>query len=357
MSLPFLPWWHRVLPALWQGHGAMVRLLTPLSRLYGMAERRARAHALAHPETPRLPVPVLVIGNVVAGGAGKTPTTIAVAQYFHSLGVPVGIVSRGYGRSPKAPEMVVVHADSDAMTAGDEPVLIHLRTGAPVVVCANRTQAGHTLLRLHPQVRLILCDDGLQHHALQRDGEICVMDERGIGNGLLLPAGPLREPWPRRVDMMLYTAPPTTPVPVVPGQAVYHSRRTLHAQAMRANGTTCPLAHWRDSGQPVIAVAGIAQPERFFSMLEQQGLSMAQRHALPDHVGQDALASLARQWMSTSLPVLCTEKDAVKLWDVDPSAWAVPLVLEPEKAFFAALNAWWLSHAAHPGRAAAPSVP
>ena len=128
-------------------------------------------------------------------------------------------------------------------------------------------------------------------------------------------------------------------------------------QAMRANGTTCPLAHWRDSGQPVIAVAGIAQPERFFSMLEQQGLSMAQRHALPDHVGQDALASLARQWMSTSLPVLCTEKDAVKLWDVDPSAWAVPLVLEPEKAFFAALNAWWLSHAAHPGRAAAPSVP
>ena len=335
---------HRTLPRLWQERGLVAHALWPLSQLYGAAWRWQRRRALDQ-QRERLPVPVLVVGNVVAGGAGKTPATIAIVQHFQSIGVRIGVISRGYGRNPQAPHCVVITPDTDASIGGDEPVLIHLRTGAPVVVCANRTQAGHTLLRLHPQVRLILCDDGLQHHALQRDGEICVMDERGIGNGWLLPAGPLREPWPRKVDIVLMTGQPATPVPMPSGQAVYQARRALHDQAVRADGRSFALAEWARQKQPVIAVAGIAHPDRFFAMLEAAGLTLAERHALPDHVSHDALAALAREWGPRRLPVLCTEKDAVKLWDSLPQAWAVPLVLTPELPFFAALSAWWLQHA------------
>ena len=189
--------------------------------------------------------------------------------------------------------------------------------------------------------------------ALLRDGEICVLDERGIGNGLLLPAGPLREPWPRPVDIVLLTGQPEPPLVMPPGQAAYHASRTLHDHAMRADGRQHALAEWVRLQQPVIALAGIAQPERFFNMLEKLGLTLAERHALPDHANHDTLAGLARELLSRRLPVLCTEKDAVKLWDMLPQAWAVPLVLTPERAYFAALSAWWLHQARFNGHPAA----
>ena len=188
---------HRTLPAIWQSRNWAACLLWPLSLLYGAVWRSKQRRALRQPAAP-LPIPVLVVGNVIAGGAGKTPTTIAVVQHFQSLGVAVGVISRGYGRRSDAPECMAVAASSAAADVGDEPLLIHRRTAAPVAVCAKRVQAAHALLQQHPQTQLLICDDGLQHLALPRDGEICVMDERGIGNGWLLPAGPLREPWPRK---------------------------------------------------------------------------------------------------------------------------------------------------------------
>ncbi len=332
---------HRTLPAIWQKRGLAAWLLRPLSALYGAGWQWQRERAMGR-SRDRLPIPVLVVGNVIAGGAGKTPATIAIVQHFQSIGVPVGVISRGYGRQPDAPHCVVITPDTDAAIGGDEPVLIHLRTHAPVVVCAERMYAAREMIKLYPDVRLIVCDDGLQHHALLRDGEICVMDERGIGNGWLLPAGPLREPWPRRVDMVLQTGQPQEAIPMPPGQAVYQARRSLHDHAVRADGRQLALQQWIDSKQPVIATAGIAQPERFFQMLTDLGLNVVERHALADHVNHDALAALAREWGPRRLPVLCTEKDAVKLWDCLPQAWAIPLVLEPERSFFAALSAWWL---------------
>ena len=332
---------HKTLPSVWQRRGAAAWLLRPLSALYGWGWQWQRQRLLGQ-QRKRLPVPVLVVGNVIAGGAGKTPATISIVQHFQSIGVPVGIVSRGYGRVANAPECVVITPDTDAAIGGDEPVLIHLRTGAPVVVCADRMHAGRELCKLFPEVRLIVCDDGLQHHNLLRDGEVCVMDERGIGNGWLLPAGPLREPWPRRTDILLQTAPPDEPFPIPAGQAVYQAKRRLHDHAVRADGLQFDLQKWIANKQPIIATAGIAQPERFFKMLEELGLNIVERHPLPDHVNHDTLVAMSRQWMPQRLPVLCTEKDAVKLWDCKPQAWAIPLVLEPEMPFFAALTAWWL---------------
>ena len=334
---------HRTLPAIWQSRNWAACLLWPLSLLYSAIWHRNKRRALSPAPAP-LPVPVLVVGNVIAGGVGKTPATIAVVQYFQSLGVAVGVISRGYGRRADAPACMAVTATSAAADVGDEPLLIHRRTGAPVAVCAQRVQAAHTLLQQHPQTQLLVCDDGLQHLALPRDGEICVMDERGIGNGWLLPAGPLREPWPRRTTMLLHTAPPASPAcaPTLPaGQAAYSAKRQLASHAIQANGQSTPLGEWATSQQPVVALAGIALPERFFTMLAATGLHLHACHALPDHANTADIQNLVSTLLASGLPLLCTEKDAVKLWPVFPQVWAVPLELTPEAAFFEALQQWW----------------
>ncbi|MDO4794669.1 MAG: tetraacyldisaccharide 4'-kinase [Brachymonas sp.] len=351
---------HQALPAVWQRRGWAARLLWPLSRLYAWGWRRHQRQAAQAP-APRLPVPVLVIGNVIAGGAGKTPTCIAVVQHFQRQGLRVGVLSRGYGRQATAPACLEVDGSTPAEHAGDEPLLIHRHTGAPVVVCAQRLQGARQLLQWHPDTQLLVCDDGLQHLALPRDGEICVMDERGIGNGWLLPAGPLREPWPRRSTILLqiaspYTAPADTSqrtpatLPIPPGQAACHARRSLAEHALRADGQRHALADWAQAGQAVTALAGIAQPERFFSMLRAAGLQVASSAALPDHASSAELLQHAQCLLAQGLPVLCTEKDAVKLWPhlsqrpqapQSPQLWAVPLALQAEPAFFTALNDWW----------------
>jgi tetraacyldisaccharide 4'-kinase len=169
-------------------------------------------------------------------------------------------------------------------------------------------------------------DDGLQHHALARDLEICVFDERGTGNGWLLPAGPLREHWPRRCDLVLHTG-------TRPAFAGFTARRTLAEQALRLDGTPVPLASLAD--RPLVAVAAIANPEAFFQMLRERGLLPQQCIALPDHHD-------FTDWQpppGTGYTLLCTEKDALKLWRRAPDALALPLVFEPEPAFFRALDA------------------
>ena len=319
---------HLLLPRIWQRRGVWAWLLRPLSWLYGAlwAFRRLAYRqgwkAAGHPGAF-----VIVVGNVVAGGAGKTPTTVALVQHLRALGLRVGVVSRGHGRS--AHDIRPVTAASTAAQVGDEPLLIWQHTQdlqVPVWVGAQRLQAARQLLQAHPDTQLIVCDDGLQHLALQRDLEICLMDDRGTGNGWLLPAGPLREPWPRPVDLLLYTHGQQT---TADG---FVAQRQLADHAVNGLGQRCTLASL--IGQPVDAVAGLARPQAFFDMLQAQGLSLADTYALPDH--DDFV-----RWRPTrsGRPLLCTEKDAVKLWAHQPQAWAVPLQLTAEPAFWQALDA------------------
>lgn len=307
----------------WLRRGPVAWVLLPVALLFGAiaALRRAlyRRGLLA---SARLPVPVIVVGNVVAGGAGKTPVVIAILEHLQARGLRAGLVSRGYGR--RGADCREALADSDAAQVGDEPLLVKRRTGAPVYVAPARAQAGATLLGAYPETQVLVSDDGLQHLALQRDIEICVFDDRGIGNGWLLPAGPLRESWPRTVDLALR---PATRADI----AGYTLRRELAQHAFRADGRRVELAQLR--GQPLHAVAGIAEPEAFFRMLRDAGLQLAACHALPDHHGFDRALDLPRDAV-----VVCTEKDAVKLWRLRPDAWAAPLQLEIEPGFWRAFD-------------------
>lgn len=313
---------HALLPRAWTDRGLLARALLPVAWLYGSLMRlRLTAYRLGWLRSGHPGAFVIVVGNVVAGGAGKTPTTIAIVEHLRGLGLAVGVVSRGHGRRDR--QIRRVEASSTAAEVGDEPLLIQRRTGVPVWVGAARLPTARQLLQNHPEVQVLVCDDGLQHLALQRDLEICLMDDRGIGNGWLLPAGPLREPWPRRVDLLLHTQ----------GQAMaggFAARRELSGEAVNALGQTCTLQAL--ARQPVDAVAGLARPEVFFEMLRAQGLTLAHTYALPDH---DDFSN----WQTTTgRPLLCTEKDAVKLWAHQPQAWAVPLHMHPESAFWQALD-------------------
>ena len=328
---------HR-LRAAWQRRGTVAVLLWPLSRLYGAlaARQRGRDDAVA----VRLPVPVVVVGNVVAGGAGKTPTTLAMAQHLRSRGWRPGIISRGHGRV--ADDCREVLPDSDPREVGDEPLLLRRRADVPVFVAPRRADAGRALLVAHPGTDILLCDDGLQHRALARDVEVCVFDARGVGNGWLLPAGPLREPWPRPVDLVLWTEADAAATPLPPGQATFTAHRRLADHALRADGTRVPLADLR--GQPLAALAGIARPEAFFAMLRAAGLTLADTLALPDHYDFDSFNRLSGQRNG----LICTEKDALKLWRHVPDALAVPLQLDVPAAFFDALDQRLTTQGYHP---------
>jgi len=309
----------------WRTRGALARLLWPVSQLFGAlaALRRAlyRAGWLA---TERVDVPVIVVGNVVAGGAGKTPVVMAVVRHLQARGVSVGIVSRGHGR--RTADCREVRPDSDPRDVGDEPALLRRNTGAPVFVARRRIDAARALRRAHPDVRAIVADDGLQHLALARDVEICVFDDRGIGNGWLLPAGPLRERWPRRSDLVLHTG-------AHPAFAGYTARRSLADHALHSDGTRVPLSALK--GRHLIAVAAIAKPASFFLMLRERGLALSRCIERPDHHDFEDWTPIP----SGDATVLCTEKDALKLWRRQPDALAVPLCFVPEPAFLAALDA------------------
>jgi tetraacyldisaccharide 4'-kinase len=308
----------------WLRRGTLSTLLLPLALAYRGAAALHRAAYRAGLRRPgRLPVPVIVVGNVVAGGAGKTPVVIAVVEHLRARGLQAGVVSRGYGR--EGSDCLEVHAEDDPHRTGDEPLLIRRKADVPVFVAPLRADAGRALLRAHPGVQVIVSDDGLQHHALARDIEICVFDRRGAGNGRLLPAGPLREPWPRPVDLVLAHGRP----PGIQGHAM---ERVLGARAQRGDGAHLALSQLR--GQRVMAVAGIAQPVAFFEMLNAAGLRIAAARALPDHATFDARDPL----VETELPIVCTEKDAVKLWRIRPDAWAIPLEVRIPPAFWEALD-------------------
>lgn len=312
----------RALQRAWLRRGPLASLLWPASLVFGaLAGLRRVAYRTGVLRSEAVPVAVVVVGNVVAGGAGKTPIVIALVRHLQARGLQPGVVSRGHGR--QARDCREVHPDADPAQVGDEPLLVARSTRAPVFVAPSRIDAARALLASHPGCRVIVSDDGLQHARLRRDVEICVFDDRGAGNGWLLPAGPLREPWPRAVDLVIRTA--------ASGLGGFEVQRQLAPAARRRDGTELPLAAL--AGRPLVALAGIARPEAFFEMLRARGVQPQRCIALPDHA---ALATLPAGLEHSEL--VCTEKDAVKLWRLRPDAWAVPLLVELEPAFWPAFD-------------------
>lgn len=274
----------------------------------------------------RVDATVIVVGNVVAGGAGKTPTAIELVRYLRAQGISVGIISRGYGR--KSSQCMEVTPTSNAADTGDEPLLMQRATQVPVFVAAQRHTAAHALLKKYPSTQIIVSDDGLQHYALRRDVEICVFDERGCGNGWLLPAGPLRQRWPRRALAAAGQTDGQFLVLHTGSQCAFqghHALRTLSPFARRSDGSTIALSSIQTpDNKPLLALAGIARPEAFFSMLRESGLRLDRTIGFADHYDFDSyLRSICE-----GFTVVCTEKDATKLWNLVPDALAVPLQLQ-----------------------------
>jgi tetraacyldisaccharide 4'-kinase len=310
-------WLHRR----WYGElppGLGLRALAGLYRVLSSGGR---------PVPERLAVPVIVVGNFTAGGTGKTPLVIALARYFKAQGYQPAIVSRGHGRKSRRP--IRVSADTDASECGDEPKLMFERTGLPVFVDGDRSAAARRAIA--DDCDLVISDDGLQHHGLARDLEIEVVDgERGYGNGLLIPAGPLRER-PRPCDLRVVTGKGARPddwsMQLRLGDAV-----PVHGELSSASLHARGLAEF--AGSPVHAVAGIGNPGRFFEALRAFGLSVVE-HAFEDHH-----VYVPGDFAGLDGHVLMTEKDAVKCRGLGlASAWAVPAEANLAPEFYAAVRA------------------
>ncbi len=313
----------------WQTRGPTAVLLLPLAGLFALAANLRRlAYRLGWLSSVKLPVPVLVVGNITAGGSGKTPLVLYLARELVRHGWRPGLISRGYGGSATGVE--AVSPQSGAMRVGDEPLLLARRSGCPVYVGRDRVAAAQALLAAHPECNLLIADDGLQHLRLARDIEIAVMDERGLGNGWPLPAGPLRE-CPARLaaaDALVLNGAASPPPGIAP-RRLFRMRlvgarwRNLHDPQR-----TCDAGSLR--GRALRALAGIGHPARFFRQLEEMGLQ-AETQAFPDHHafrpsdldlrGAEAL--------------LMTEKDAVKCQAfAPPETWVLPVdaQLDPDLA-------------------------
>lgn len=310
----------RALQQLWYTPTAPVplalRWLAALYALLAAADRRRKARR-AQP----LPLPVVVVGNISVGGTGKTPVVIELVRRLQTAGLRPAVISRGYGgRPPQRP--LLVAADTSASQSGDEPLLIARRCGVPVMVDPQRRRAV-AALAARGDVDIVIADDGLQHLQLPRLFEIAVVDgDRGLGNGRLLPAGPLREPATRlqTVDWILVNGGSWQPAAVETPWLRFGLRS---GQAYNMAGQCCSLQPFAQ--RQVHAVAGIGHPERFFSMLERDYDMRVLRHPFPDH----HVYRLQDLQFWPALPLLMTEKDAVKCaaFGLD-DAWAVSVDAE-----------------------------
>lgn len=319
----------RLLAAWYQGHPAL-GLLRPLEALYRRVVTRKRARFLSGESASyRAPVPVIVVGNITVGGTGKTPMILWLIEHCRSLGLKVGVVSRGYGaKPPHFPWRV--RASQSAAQAGDEPLLIVQRTDVPLMIDPDRSRAVRALLASEP-LDLILCDDGMQHYRLARDLELVLIDAaRGLGNGRCLPAGPLREPVERLDDVGAVLHNGAT---VDPPRGFAFGLRPSALVNLRT-GERRPLEHF-PAGQALHGVAGIGNPQRFFNTL--QGLNWQPvPHPFADHAQFDA-QSLA---FEPPLPLVMTEKDAVKCRDfAGDDWWYLAVDAEPSPSFVAWFDA------------------
>ena len=286
---------------IWSGKSRLYLLLLPLSWIYGALSSVIRLSWQLGLRKPwRAPVPVVVVGNLTAGGNGKTPVVIWLVEQLQQRGIKVGVVSRGYGGKAASYPLVLTSKTSPA-EAGDEPVLIYQRTGADVAVAPKRSEAVQALLASAP-AQIIITDDGLQHYALARDKEIVVIDGvRRFGNGWWLPAGPMRERAARlaTVDAVIVNGGTASAneiaMQLIPGEAIH-----------LLDGRRLPLQQLAN----VVAMAGIGHPPRFFNTLASAGVTPVKTVPLADH---QALSEIEIHALTTpGQTLLMTEKDAVK---------------------------------------------
>jgi tetraacyldisaccharide 4'-kinase len=302
----------------------LTTVLAPIAPVFrAVAAARRGLYRVGALRSDRLPVPVVVIGNITVGGSGKTPLAIALAAALAARGWHPGLVSRGYGAESSAPR-AVTH-DASAAKVGDEPLLL-ARTGFPVWIGVDRPRAARDLLAAHPDCDVIVTDDGLQHYALGRDVEIAVVDaSRGLGNGLPLPAGPLRESRSRlrEVDAVVLLGGTVTGALGREFAMRFTGNRFVRVDAM---DTSVGAEAFRGPG--VHALAGIGNPQRFFDQLNALGIA-ATCHAFPDH-HRFTLRDLE---FPGATAILMTEKDAVKCSEfADARCWALPIraVVDPQ---------------------------
>ncbi|HUN70135.1 MAG TPA: tetraacyldisaccharide 4'-kinase [Burkholderiales bacterium] len=305
----------------WSRRGAVAWLLWPASLLFGIVASCRRLFFKFHLfKSHKAGVPVIVVGNLVAGGSGKTPLVLWIVQLLKEHRWRPGIVSRGYGGSALLP--VEANIASPPEEVGDEPILLARRSGCPVWVAPDRVAACRLLREKHPECDVIVTDDGLQHYALRRDIEICVVDGRGFGNGFLLPAGPLREP-PSRLGSV--------------DAVVTHGASGVKGYEMALEGESLVrMTDARDvrpaksfAGQKVHAVAGIGDPKRFFLQLARFGIKPVP-HPFPDHHPFSA----GELDFGDEAPVVMTEKDAVKCKRfARANHWVFPVSASLDPAF------------------------
>lgn len=317
----------------WQRPNWVQLILLPLSWLFAaIVWGRRFAYRQGWLNSTRLPVPVIVVGNITVGGVGKTPIVASLVNHLQAVGYHPGIVSRGYGRRSK--ETLLVNAQSNAQQVGDEPLLLVRKLGCPVVVGANRVAAAHMLLREYPQCNVIIADDGLQHYRLQRNIEVAVIntDDSGWQRGALLPAGALREPLSRltTVDCLvnagasrpqLHLAQPLPPL-------FYTNIVSLPLRRVDGKSGSLTLDNLRQ--QKVVAICAIGNPQRFFNQIAAAEVPLLQTQAFPDHHSYQA----DEIHFADAEIILMTEKDAVKCQNIAGQRhWYWPIEVNVDDGF------------------------
>lgn len=311
----------RKTPAHWKLRSLRARLMLPLSALFALiAAVRRGLYRTGLLRVARLPVPVVVVGNIAVGGSGKTPAVEWLVARLREAGFTPGIISRGYGGSRAG--IAVLPPDGDPFVFGDEPVLLAQFAGCPVAVGADRPGAAQVLLKAYPECDVIVSDDGMQHYRLGRDVEVAVVDEHVLGNCWLLPAGPLRETTCRlrQVDVILAHGGISTDLAErIGGQSVFAMR--LSGDTFRRLGGTESRKADAFRGRKVHAVAGIGRPERFFAQLAAMGLDVVP-HPFPDH---HAFTAADLDFAPGEVKIM-TSKDAVKCASFAPAdTWEFPV--------------------------------
>ena len=324
----------------WMRRGWFAYCTLPVALLFGtLLQLRRWLYQLGWLAQHQLPVDVIVVGNIFIGGTGKTPFTIWLVKQCIAAGLKPAVISRGYGRQGDAPYLVT--PDSSVSNSGDEPLLIAKNGACPVMVGRSRVAAGQALLAAHPEVNVIIADDGLQHLPLARQVEIILYDDRAVGNGWILPAGPLREPvrsaqkYPN--DVTIVNLPASQSInPILPANA--HRMQLLARVAVQLHN---PLIQQNlidiNPSLSIVAAAGMGNPERFFAMLRQFGVQFTSL-ALPDHFD---FATNPFEQIDADV-ILITEKDAVKCSQIkalaeDKRLWFVPVEAQLAEGTFEAI--------------------
>jgi tetraacyldisaccharide 4'-kinase len=315
-------------------------LLLPLTMLFWLLSRlRAYFYAKHIMQAYKSALPVIVVGNISVGGNGKTPVVLAIANHLQARGIKCAVLSRGYGGAQTEFPYLLTH-NSSATQVGDEPALIHKRLNIPVVIDPKRAR-GAKFIERHTQAQVIICDDGLQHYALARDIELCVMDKRGVGNGYLLPMGPLRESLSRlkTIDWLLFNgAQSQTPAffASINTEVAYiclESVLWINVKTDERLDLAAGLAHFAASDS-VAAMAGIGDPSRFFSTLASLNISLSSTKGLPDH------HAITQVDIPVAEFVLMTEKDAIKCRDFAPeNCWYLQVQARIPHQFYEYIDA------------------